>query len=114
LDRFFQGVLPLRADTSLSSLLALHELISRRLCESVFPPANVTEQAHVNGLRNDKRSWNYGRKNDPTQRHVIFRSVYQLLEVLDEDERKKRFAGLGSMGLFGCCGSPYALGALSA
>jgi peptidoglycan/xylan/chitin deacetylase (PgdA/CDA1 family) len=35
------------------------------------------------------RSWNYGRKDDPTQRHVIFRSVHQLLKSLDEDERLK-------------------------
>ena len=33
------------------------------------------------------RSWNYGRKDDPTPRHTIFRSVHQLLKALDEDER---------------------------
>lgn len=35
------------------------------------------------------RSWNYGRKDDPTPRHTIFRSVHQLLKALDEDERRK-------------------------
>ena len=33
------------------------------------------------------RSWNYGRQDDPTQRHVIFRSIHQLLKALDDDER---------------------------
>lgn len=35
------------------------------------------------------RSWNYGQKDDPTQRHVIFRSIHQLLKALDEGERLK-------------------------
>jgi peptidoglycan/xylan/chitin deacetylase (PgdA/CDA1 family) len=34
-------------------------------------------------------SWNYGRKDDPTQRHVIFRAVHQLLKALEQDERLK-------------------------
>lgn len=35
------------------------------------------------------RSWNYGCADDPTARHAIFRSVHQLLKVLDPDERRR-------------------------
>ena len=35
------------------------------------------------------RSWNYGRKDDPTPRHAIFRSMHLLLKGVDEHERRK-------------------------
>ncbi len=33
------------------------------------------------------RRWNYGQKDDPTPRHRLFRSLYQLLHSLSKEER---------------------------
>jgi peptidoglycan/xylan/chitin deacetylase (PgdA/CDA1 family) len=41
-------------------------------------------------------SWNYGRKDDPTPRHTIFRSLHQLLKYLEEEERRQALRDLAA------------------
>jgi peptidoglycan/xylan/chitin deacetylase (PgdA/CDA1 family) len=42
------------------------------------------------------RSWNYGEKIDPTSRHSVFRSLYQLLQALPNEERSPVIAKLAA------------------
>ena len=39
-------------------------------------------------------SWNYGRKDDPTPRQAVLRSVHRLLSSLSDDKRKNALQGL--------------------
>jgi peptidoglycan/xylan/chitin deacetylase (PgdA/CDA1 family) len=42
------------------------------------------------------RSWNYGRKDDPTPRQAVLRSVHRLLSSLSEDERRNTLQQLAT------------------
>jgi peptidoglycan/xylan/chitin deacetylase (PgdA/CDA1 family) len=45
------------------------------------------------------RSWNYGRRDDPTPRHSLFRALYERLQALPEEEK---WRALGELRRWAC------------
>lgn len=72
--------------------------VNERWCEWELASASRGENGHE--FRND---WNVTRRDDPTVRHTVYRSLFQILQPMPDAERKRileelaRWAGTGTL-----------------